>query len=118
MAWRSRAAGLYDLVGGEREGDPVAPEQPLRGNVILIVDDDADSVAALERLIAEAFGCRVLTASSGDEALARYRLGPARRLGVRGCRHARNGRRDTCSPDRAGGCQTFRSCSSPVARTW
>jgi DNA-binding NtrC family response regulator len=47
----------------------VAPEQPLRGNVILIVDDDADSVAALERLIAEVFGCRVLTASSGDEAL-------------------------------------------------
>jgi DNA-binding NtrC family response regulator len=47
----------------------VGPEQPLRGNVILVVDDEPDSVAALERLIAEAFGCRVLTASSGDEAL-------------------------------------------------
>ena len=47
----------------------MAPERPLRSNVILIVDDDADSVAALERLIAEVFGCRVLTASSGDEAL-------------------------------------------------
>jgi CheY-like chemotaxis protein len=47
----------------------VAPEQPLRGNVILIVDDEPDSVAALERLLAVAFGCRVLTASSGDEAL-------------------------------------------------
>ena len=47
----------------------MAPEQALRGNVILIVDDDADTVSALERLIVEAFGCRVLTASSGDEAL-------------------------------------------------
>ena len=47
----------------------MAPEQPLRGRVILIVDDDADSVAALEQLIADVFGCRVLTASSGDEAL-------------------------------------------------
>jgi DNA-binding NtrC family response regulator len=47
----------------------VEPDQPLRGYVILIVDDETDSVAALERLIAEAFGCRVLTASSGDEAL-------------------------------------------------
>ena len=55
----------------------MTPEQPLRGNAILIVDDDADSVATLERLIAEEFGCRVLTTSSGDEALARYRLGPA-----------------------------------------
>jgi len=45
-------------------------EQPLRGNVILIVDDDSDSAAALQRLIVEAFGCRVLTASSGDEAIA------------------------------------------------
>jgi hypothetical protein len=34
--------GLYDPVGGEREGDPVALEQLLRGNVILVVDDDAD----------------------------------------------------------------------------
>ena len=47
----------------------MAPEQPLRGNVILIVDDEPDSVAALERLLAVAFGCRVLTASSGDDAL-------------------------------------------------
>ena len=47
----------------------MTPEKPLRGNVILIVDDDADSVATLERLIAEEFGCRVLTTSSGDEAL-------------------------------------------------
>ena len=47
----------------------MAPQQPLRGNVILIVDDEPDSVAALGRLLAVAFGCRVLTASSGDEAL-------------------------------------------------
>ena len=47
----------------------MAPEQPLRGNVILIVDDDTDSAATLERLIAEEFGCRVVTTSSGDEAL-------------------------------------------------
>ena len=47
----------------------MAPQQPLRGNVILIVDDDADSVATLAQLIAESLGCRVLTASSGYEAL-------------------------------------------------
>ena len=47
----------------------MAPEQPFRGNVVLLVDDDADTVTALQRLIAEAFGCRVLTASSGNEAL-------------------------------------------------
>ena len=32
----------------------MAPQQSLRGNVVLIVDDDADSVTALQRLIAEA----------------------------------------------------------------
>ena len=47
----------------------MAPEQPLRGNTILIVDDEDDSVSALEGLIADAFGCRVMTALSGDEAL-------------------------------------------------
>jgi len=47
----------------------VTPEQPLRGRVILIVDDDADTVTSLERVITEVFGCRVLTASTGDEAL-------------------------------------------------
>ena len=47
----------------------MTPEQPLRVNVILIVDDDTDSMAALQRLIVEAFGCRVLTAASGDEAI-------------------------------------------------
>ena len=66
---RSRPAGLYDPVGGEREGDPVTPEQPLRGNVILIVEDDAETLTALAQLIADGLGCRVLTALSGYEAL-------------------------------------------------
>ena len=44
-------------------------EQPLRGNVILIVEDDAETLKALAQLIASGLGCRVLTASSGYEAL-------------------------------------------------
>ena len=47
----------------------MTPEQPLRGRAILIVDDDADTMTSLERVIIETFGCRVLTAPSGDEAL-------------------------------------------------
>lgn len=69
VAWRSRPAGLYDPVGGEREGDPVTPEHSLRGNVILIVEDDAETMTALAQLIANGLGCRVLTALSGYEAL-------------------------------------------------
>ena len=37
-------------------------EQPLRGNVILIVEDDAETLTALAQLIASGLGCRVLTA--------------------------------------------------------
>ena len=44
-------------------------EQPLRGSVILIVEDDAETLTALAQLIASVLGCRVLTASSGYEAL-------------------------------------------------
>ena len=44
-------------------------EQPLRGNVILVVEDDAETLTALAQLIASGLGCRVLTASSGYEAL-------------------------------------------------
>jgi len=47
----------------------VTIEQPLRGNVILIVEDDAETLTALAQLIASGLGCRVLTASSGYEAL-------------------------------------------------
>ena len=47
----------------------MAPEQPLRGNVILIVEDDAETLTALAQLIANGLGCRVLTALSGYEAL-------------------------------------------------
>jgi len=47
----------------------VTPEQPLRGNVILIVEDDVETLTALAQLIANGLGCRVLTALSGYEAL-------------------------------------------------
>ena len=47
----------------------MALEQPLRDNVILVVDDDFATAIALAQLITEGLGCRVLTASSGDEAL-------------------------------------------------
>jgi CheY-like chemotaxis protein len=41
----------------------------LRGFVVLVVDDDADSLATAAMLI-EGLGCRVLRAASGSEALA------------------------------------------------
>jgi DNA-binding NtrC family response regulator len=41
----------------------------LRGFVVLVVDDDPDSLAIAAMTI-EAFGCSVLRAASGDEALA------------------------------------------------
>ena len=45
------------------------PDQPLRGFVILVVEDDPDTLDATAYLIVEAFGCRVLRASSVDYAL-------------------------------------------------
>jgi hypothetical protein len=45
------------------------PEQPLRGFVILAVDDDPDTLDSVAFLIGEVFGCRVLRASSVDYAL-------------------------------------------------
>ena len=47
----------------------MAPQQPLRGNIVLVVDDDLDTATALAQLITDGLGCRVLTALSGDEAL-------------------------------------------------
>ncbi|HTL76608.1 MAG TPA: response regulator [Casimicrobiaceae bacterium] len=41
----------------------------LRGYVILVVDDDVDSLA-MSRSVVESLGCSVLTATSTDEALA------------------------------------------------
>jgi len=48
---------------------PAMPEQPLRGFVILAVDDDPDTLDSVAFLIGEVFGCRVLRASSVDYAL-------------------------------------------------
>ena len=48
---------------------PQLPDQPLRGFVILVVEDDPDTLNAVAYLIGEAFGCRVLRASSVDYAL-------------------------------------------------
>jgi CheY-like chemotaxis protein len=45
------------------------PNQPLRGFVILVVEDHPDTLNAVAYLISEAFGCRVLRASSVDYAL-------------------------------------------------
>jgi CheY-like chemotaxis protein len=50
-------------------GMSLMPNQPLRGFVILVVEDDPDTLAAVSYLISEAFGCRVLRASSVDYAL-------------------------------------------------
>jgi CheY-like chemotaxis protein len=44
-------------------------DQMPRGFVVLVVDDDAETVTLLAQLIADAFGCRVLEATSGEEAL-------------------------------------------------
>ena len=44
-------------------------EQPLRGFVVLVVDDDADNRETAAAMI-ESFGCSVLRAASSDEALA------------------------------------------------
>jgi len=41
----------------------------LRGYVILVVDDDVDSLA-MSRSVVESLGCSVLTATSTDQALA------------------------------------------------
>ena len=48
---------------------PQLPDQPLRGFVILVVEDDPDTLNAVAYLIGEAFGCRVLRASSVEYAL-------------------------------------------------
>ena len=47
----------------------MASAQPLRGYVVLVVEDDAETLTALECLIGDAFGCCVLCASSGEQAL-------------------------------------------------
>jgi len=44
------------------------PADPLEGRVILVVDDEEDALLMLTRMI-EDFGCIVLPASSGEEAL-------------------------------------------------
>src|SRR5512144_1206036 len=48
---------------------PVAAEQPLRGFVILVVEDDVDTLDSITNLIGTALGCGVLRASTGIEAL-------------------------------------------------
>jgi CheY-like chemotaxis protein len=44
-------------------------DRPLCGFVVLVVEDDADTRESLTALIREGLGCRVLSASSGCEAL-------------------------------------------------
>jgi CheY-like chemotaxis protein len=48
----------------------VAEDQPLRGFVVLVVDDDVDTLDSVTSVIRELVGCEVLAASSGDQALA------------------------------------------------
>jgi two-component system, NtrC family, sensor kinase len=44
-------------------------DQPLRGFVVLAVEDEPDTLNLLGHLIDEVFGCRVLSAPSGEDAL-------------------------------------------------
>ena len=48
---------------------PMENDWPLCGFVVLVVEDDADTRESLTALIREGLGCRVLSASSGCEAL-------------------------------------------------
>ena len=48
---------------------PMENYRPLCGFVVLVVKDDADTRESLIALIREGLGCRVLSASSGCEAL-------------------------------------------------
>ena len=48
---------------------PMENDRPLCGFVVLVVEDDADTRESLTALIREGLGCRVLSASSGCEAL-------------------------------------------------
>jgi len=43
--------------------------RPLRGFVLLVVEDDAETLAAITQLITDVFGCRVLGTRSAEEAL-------------------------------------------------
>lgn len=49
--------------------DAARQEQSLRGFVVLVVDDDAAAIALGSAIMAHAFGCRVLGATSAAEAL-------------------------------------------------
>jgi CheY-like chemotaxis protein len=44
-------------------------QHPLSGYEVLVVEDDVETLNALDYLISSVFGCSVLRASSGDEAL-------------------------------------------------
>ena len=55
--------------------EPVSRHQPLRGFVVLIVDDDVHTVEAAASLVRQDLGCDVLTASSSMEALRMIRSG-------------------------------------------
>ena len=47
----------------------MAEIRPLRGFAVLVVEDDADTLASVASLIRDVLGCDVLTAVSGDDAL-------------------------------------------------
>lgn len=47
----------------------MAERQPLRGFVVLVVDDEPATVEAAANVIHDLLGCDVVRASSGDEAL-------------------------------------------------
>jgi DNA-binding NtrC family response regulator len=48
---------------------PMGSQHPLSGHAVLVVEDDVETLNALDYLISSVFGCTVLRASSGDEAL-------------------------------------------------
>jgi CheY-like chemotaxis protein len=47
----------------------MAPDQLLRGFVLLVVEDDAETLKAETTLLSDVLGCDVLSASSGADAL-------------------------------------------------
>lgn len=56
-------------------GGSVSRHQPLQGFVVLIVEDDVNTLQAAATLVRDYFGCIVFTASSGMEALRMIRSG-------------------------------------------
>jgi PAS domain S-box-containing protein len=64
---------IYLPVSGKMEAkDPAGCEPPLKGNELILVVDDEDSIRALAKDILENYGYRVIVAENGEEAVRIY----------------------------------------------